>query len=450
MFFNKHLLMLKILNRSDLERSEKHRLVLEILEEGLRSADPYSSTFETLLSLAPEFSKYRRKIVIGFGKASYRMALASERVLGEIWAGGIIVPKGSVTTNELVKIRIFEGTHPVPSQINVEATREVLSLLSQLAEDDLVICLISGGGSALFVQPYGVSLSEKQEVTRLLLSCGANIHEINCVRKHLSAVKGGNLARLIYPASGISLILSDVVGDDIDTIASGPTSPDKTSFRDAWNILEKYGLLDKVPKNVLDHIRMGIDGKIPETPKADDPVFKKIRNIIVANNMRALSAMAEKAKTLGLKPMIITSYLEGEAREVGKVIGSIARQILQYKNPIAPPCALFFGGETTVTVRGKGVGGRNQELALSVAIGLKGASNVIFASLGSDGIDGNSDAAGAIVDGETLKEAEEAGLSPFAYLENNDSNSFFERLKTAIHTGLTGTNVNDLAVLVVF
>ncbi|MEM3713283.1 MAG: glycerate kinase [Thermoproteota archaeon] len=441
---------MKILNRLELERSERHKLILDILEEGLKSADPYLSTIEVLNNLSRELSKYQRKVVIGFGKASYRMALASERILDEIQAGGIIVPKGSLQVNELKKIRAYEGTHPIPSQINVEATKEVLSLLSGLTEDDLVICLISGGGSALFVQPDGISLSEKQEVTRLLLSCGANIHEINCIRKHLSAVKGGNLARLIYPANGICLLLSDVVGDDMDTIASGPTSPDSTTFVDAWRILDKYRLLDKVPKSVIERIKMGIDGKVPETPKANDPIFKKIRNIIIANNMKALSAMAEKAKSFGLKPIIITSYLEGEAREVGKVIGSITRQILQYGSPVNPPCMLLFGGETTVTVKGNGVGGRNQELALSVAMRLRGAPNVIFASIGSDGVDGNSNAAGAIVDGDTLKEAEEAGLSPSAYLENNDSNSFFERLKRAIHTGPTGTNVNDITILAVF
>jgi len=441
---------MKILNRAELERSEKHRLVLDLLEEGLKAADPYLSTVEVLRNLSHELLKYRRKVVIGFGKASYRMALASEKVVDEIWAGGIIVPKGSVQVNELKKIRIYEGTHPIPSQINVEATKELLSLLSGLTEDDLVICLISGGGSALFVQPSGISLSEKQEVTRLLLSCGASIHEINCVRKHLSAVKGGNLARLIYPANSICLILSDVVGDNIDTIASGPTSPDGTRFIDAWRILEKYRLLEKVPKNVLEHIKMGIDGKVPETPKADDPVFKKVKNIIVANNMKALSAMADKAKTIGLKPMIITSYLEGEAKEVGKVIGSIARQILKYDSPISSPCILLFGGETTVTVKGNGIGGRNQELTLSVAMMLNSFSNIVFASIGSDGVDGNSSAAGAIVDGETLREAEEAGLSPLAYLENNDSNSFFEKMKRTIKTGPTGTNVNDIAVLAIF
>ncbi|MEM2487816.1 MAG: glycerate kinase [Thermoproteota archaeon] len=441
---------MKILNRVDLERSENHKLVLDILEEGLRSADPYLPTLEALNSLMQEISKYRRKIVIGFGKASYRMALASEKTLGEIWAGGVIVPKGSITINELKKIRVFEGTHPIPSQINVEATKEILSLLHGLTEEDLVICLVSGGGSALFVQPNGISLSEKQEVTRLLLSCGASIHEINCVRKHLSAVKGGNLARLIYPARGICLIVSDVVGDDIDTIASGPTSPDSTSFRDALHVLEKYRILDRVPKPVIERIEMGIGGKIPETPKADDPIFKKIKNIIIVSNMKALSAMAEKAKIIGLKPMIVTSYLEGEAKEVGKVIGSIARQILRYGGPVNPPCALLFGGETTVTVRGNGIGGRNQELAISVATVLSGIPNVIFASIGSDGIDGNSSAAGAIVDGGTLKEAEEAGLSPTAYLENNDSNRLLERLKRAIQTGPTGTNVNDLSILAVF
>lgn len=441
---------MKILNRVDLERSENHKLVLDILEEGLRSADPYLPTFEVLNSLMQEISKYRRKIVIGFGKASYRMALASEKILDEICAGGVIVPKGSITINELKKIRVFEGTHPIPSQINVEVTKEILSLLHGLTEEDLVICLISGGGSALFVQPNGISLKEKQEVTKLLLSCGASIHEINCVRKHLSAVKGGNLARLIYPANGICLIVSDVVGDNIDAIASGPTSPDSTSFRDAWDILKKYRLLDRVPKKVVRHIEMGIKGKIPETPKADDSVFKRVNNIIIASNMKSLSTMFEKAKGFGLKPMIVTSYLEGEAREVGRVIGSMARQILRYGSPVNPPCVLLFGGETTVTVKGKGIGGRNQELALSVATVISGVSNVIFASIGSDGIDGNSSAAGAIVDGDTLREAEETGLSPTAYLENNDSNRFFERLKRAIQTGPTGTNVNDLAILAVF
>ncbi|MGQ9781635.1 MAG: glycerate kinase type-2 family protein [Nitrososphaeria archaeon] len=441
----------KILNWSEIADSEPKRIALEVVEEGLKASNPYSSVIETLSRTSDQVRAQGKIVVVGFGKASYQMALACEMFFGDkVDSGLIIAPKGSVKDVALKKIELLEGTHPVPTELNVESAKKILQLTRHLSPEDLVICLISGGGSALFTYPaHGITIQDKQEMTKLMLAAGLTIQEINCIRKHISEVKGGQLARHIYPARVISLILSDVVGDDLSSIASGPTSPDPYTYKDVMALFEKYHITEKVPENILARIRQGLEGKISDTPKPDDRIFSKITNIIVANNIKTLRSMAEKAESFGIKTMILTSYLEGEAREVGKVIGSIAKQVVDQGSPLKPPCAIFFGGETTVTLRGNGKGGRNQEMALSVALSINGLPKVTFVSVGSDGIDGNSDAAGAIIDGKTIEKAEEKGLPPIKYLENNDSNTFLRAVNSLIYTGLTGTNVNDLAFLLI-
>ena len=441
----------KIINWNDISDTKPRRMALEIVEEGLKAANPYSSVVETLSKMSNKTETYNKIVVVGFGKASYQMALACEKALGErIKAGAIIVPKESVKDISLKKVRVLEGTHPVPTELNVNSTKELLSLTEGLTSDDLVICLISGGGSALFTYPaQDITLQDKQEMTKLMLAAGLTIQEINCIRKHISGVKGGQLARHIFPAHVISLILSDVVGDELSSIASGPTSPDPYTFKDVFALFEKYHIMERVPKNILNRIMMGIDGKVADTPKPNDKIFGKVTNFIVANNIKILQTMAKKAISLGLKTMILTSYLEGEAREVGKVIGSIAKQLVLQNSLLKPPCMVFFGGETTVTLKGNGKGGRNQEMALSTALSIKGLSNTTFVSVGSDGIDGNSDAAGAIIDGETISKALQKGLSPLKFLDNNDSNTFLKTVNCLIYTGPTGTNVNDLSFLLI-
>ncbi len=441
----------KILNWNDLCVTEPDRAALEIVECGIEAANPYSSVVKTLSTIFKQKKIHKTIVVVGFGKASYQMALACENVLNKvIKAGAVIVPKGSIKDCRLKKIKILEGTHPIPTELNVNSAKELLSLTESLNSNDLVLCLISGGGSALFTYPAkGVTLRDEQEMTKLMLAEGLTIQEINCIRKHISDVKGGQFARHIYPAKVISLVLSDVVGDELSSIASGPTSPDPYTFEDVYSLFEKYHILEKVPENILNRIKQGVDGKIPDTPKRDDRIFSKVTNIVVANNTKALQAMANKAKSLGLKTMILTSYLEGEAKEVGKVIGSIGKQILNQNVPLRPPCIIFLGGETTVTLRGNGRGGRNQEMALSFALAIKGLPHIRFVSIGSDGIDGNSDAAGAIVEGCTIEKALGRGLDPLKFLENNDSYTFLKQLGCLIMTGPTGTNVNDLTFLIV-
>ncbi|MEM2227139.1 MAG: glycerate kinase [Candidatus Bathyarchaeia archaeon] len=443
--------MRRIANWVEIAKGNAESMALDILEEGLRAADPFLSVREALSSLMGYIETFERIVVIGFGKASIGMALACEESLGDrISEGAIIAPKGSIAGEKPKRIEVLEGTHPIPSELNLRSAERLLSISKGLSNRDLVITLISGGGSALFTYPApGITLEDKREATKLLLAAGATIQEINCIRKHISSVKGGQLVRHLHPARILGLILSDVVGDDVSSIASGPTSPDPSTYGDAWAILERCLLIDRIPRNVLKRIKMGLEGSIPDTPKPGDPIFEGVRNIIVANNMRALSAMAMRAKSHGLKAMIATSYLEGEAREVGKVMGSIAKQIRHRGQPLSPPCAILFGGETTVTLRGKGRGGRNQELALSVAISIAGLRDTWFASIGSDGVDGVTDAAGAIVSGTTFEEALRRGLDPIKYLDDNDSHTILKELGRLIYTGPTGTNVNDLAILLV-
>ncbi|MEM2757519.1 MAG: glycerate kinase, partial [Sulfolobales archaeon] len=387
--------------------------------------------------------------VLGLGKASASMALAIEELLGDlIIDGAVIIPKGLKPPN-LGRIKILYGSHPVPDEDSINSTKELLKLCSQQDKETFIV-LISGGGSALFELPIEpITLKDLKELTTQLLRCGADIKEINTVRKHISMVKGGRLAKLLYPSNVISLILSDVVGDPIEFIASGPTAPDPTTYDDAMSLLRRYGILDSLPISINDFITRGLNGEIPETPKPNDEVFSKVLNCIVASNYLSLKAMEDEARRLGYNTLILTSMMEGEAKDVGKFLAGIMKNIKFYDEPIKKPAAILVGGETTVTVRGKGIGGRNQELALSVAISIAGLDEVVFASIGSDGIDGVSIAAGGIVDGETVSEGKKIGLNPYDVLSNNDSYNYLSRLRSSVLTGPTGTNVNDLAVALI-
>lgn len=424
--------------------------IVSILNAGLKAANLQEAVKSALRRLS-ETKNANRIFVIGFGKGSVQMAIGCEKMLGKrIFKGVVIAPTG-VRNKKLKRIKVLEGTHPIPSEINLASTKELLSIVSEAKRDDLVICLISGGGSALFMLPAdGISLEDKKVTTDLLLRSGASIEEINIIRKHISKVKGGQLLKFINEARVISLIASDVVGDPVEFIASGPTSPDSSTFHDALRILTKYNLLEKIPESVSKRIKEGAEGKIPETPKPGDKIFEKVKNIVVASNIRSLESMEAKAKNLGYNSKIISSYIQGESREVGKVLSAIVKQVMFYNSPVRKPACLIFGGETTVTVKGKGKGGRNQELVLSVMIELRKNKNFVFASMGSDGIDGYSDAAGAVIDDTTFERALNLGLNPEKYLENNDSYNFFKPLGALIFTGPTGTNVNDFIVTLIF
>lgn len=454
--------MTYVKNLSDLITTELRRDILTLVNEGFQSADPVVAVKKTvkvfnnkvrIFNELIDLSRYDNLIVLGFGKASFKMALGLEQVIGDkINSGIIIAPKGIEINEKLLKrIKVLYGNHPYPSKDTITSSLKLIELAKQANEKTLVFILISGGGSALFeVLPNSITLDELTSLSKLLIKSGADIKEINTVRKHVSLVKGGQLVKYLNNARVISLIISDVVGDPIEFIASGPTAPDPTTFNDAKNVLIKYNLLNKVPKSVRNYIGQGIKGKISETPKPGDPLFKNVSNYIIASNIIALKSIAKKALDLGYTPLILTPYMEGEAREVGKFIASIIKSVKDNDVPIRKPAALIMGGETTVTVKGTGKGGRNQELALSVAINIKGLRNVVFASFGSDGIDGITDAAGAVVDGETVLRAQEKGLNPIDYLYNNDSYTFFSKIGNhLIFTGITGTNVNDIAIALI-
>jgi glycerate 2-kinase len=396
---------------------------------------------------------FRRVFIIGAGKASGAMARATAYILGNFLTAGIVITKYGHAEDiaglgNPPNLQILEGGHPIPNQRGFSGTQQIMKMLNQTTPDDLVICLISGGGSALLCSPVsGLTLADIQKVTNLLLSTGATIHEINTLRKHLDAVKGGRLARLINPATIINLILSDVVGDDLDIIASGPTIPDSSTYSDALRILEHHDILDKVPQPVIAHLHKGISGEVPETPKPDDPAFKSTQNIIIGSNYLASRASVEQARKEGFQALLLTSFLQGEARHVGRVLAALLRQIDKTGEPLLRPACLIMGGETTVTLHGTGHGGRNQETALSAAIDLAGIDNVLLATLATDGGDGPTDAAGAIVTGQTLTQAARLGMSAEDYLQRNDSYHYFETLGDLIKTGPTQTNVNDLAFL---
>jgi glycerate 2-kinase len=404
--------------------SQLRENALAILHAALRAADP--------TAVCREWATHRfqsppgRVFVVGAGKASAAMALGIEDVLGDKITAGLINVKYGHTA-PLRRIELNECGHPIPDESGVNGARRIAALTQQAQAEDLVICLISGGASALLPNPAGdLTLAEKQEVTRQLLACGATIHEINTVRKHLSAIKGGQLAAMAEPARIVTLILSDVIGDNLDVIGSGPTAPDVSTIADALNVLAKFGI--ETPAIRALH----------ETPK-----HSAAQNIVIGSNRQALSAAADKARDLGFHTLLLASTIEGETRDVARLHAAVAHEIRATGNPVPVPACVISGGETTVTLRGNGKGGRNQEFALAAAIDIAGMDNSLILSAGTDGTDGPTDAAGAIADGTT------ADTTALAYLNNNDSYNYFGPRDGLIITGPTNTNVMDIHLVLV-
>lgn len=429
-----------------------------IFRAGLRAADPVDAVRRhlrrkgDLLGVGDrtyDLNEYSEVRIVGMGKASAAMAEPLVEILGDRLAGGVINVKYG-HARDLEGVTVNEAGHPVPDENGVRGTRGILSYLEDTGEDELVFCLISGGGSALSPAPAeGLTLEDKQEVTRRLLESGATIHEMNAIRKHLSAVKGGRLAGMVHPATLVSLLLSDVIGDDLDTIASGPTVPDASTFEDCLRILDRYEIRKTIPSPALERLETGARGEIGETPKEGDEVFEKTQNVVVGSNALAVKAAERKARELGYNTLILSTFVEGETREVARVHTAIAREVIATENPVMPPGCVISGGETTVTIRGDGLGGRNQEFVLASALEIEDMEHVVVLSAGTDGTDGPTDAAGAVADGATVARGAEEGLDAEAYLRDNDSYHFFEPLGDLLKTGPTFTNVMDLRLVMV-
>lgn len=436
--------------------SERRQAIRDIFEAGIRAADPGVSVHE---SMPDALDIYRSKdlkeiVLLSFGKAAVPMAKAAiEDISQEIPVRGIVLTKYGHAKDASfpASIKVCEAGHPIPDEAGESAAREILRLASEAGETSLVLALISGGGSSLLTVPaHGISLADKQAVTEMLLKSGAAIDEINAVRKHISAVKGGQLAKAAFPAHGISFILSDVIGDRLDVIASGPTAPDTSTFSTALGILDKYGISGRVPAAVTQHLKAGASGALPETPKKDDPVFGNFQNIIVANNQKATAAAQQEAFEQGFIPVSPANNVRGEARVIA---GRLAQAAISTKKRLKVPgrqaMCFIYGGETTVTVTGSGMGGRNTEMALAFSRGISGTGGITFLAGGTDGTDGPTDAAGAIVDGSTFPDARARGLDPEAYLTRNDSYTFFKETGGLVTTGPTGTNVMDLYIILI-
>ncbi|MFZ7112709.1 MAG: glycerate kinase type-2 family protein [Desulfatiglandales bacterium] len=396
-----------------------------------------------------DLNDFDRISLVGAGKATAPMAKAVEVLLGgKIYRGIINVKYGF--TDKVGFTEVLEAGHPVPDQKGVEGTKEILAFLEDRDERDLVFSLISGGGSALLPQPAaGITLADKQSLTRSLLACGASIDEINAVRKHISLSKGGQMARAAFPAAVVNLMLSDVVGDRMDVIASGPFVPDPSTFGDVLRIFQKYGL-QEIPPEIQRHIHEGAAGHIPETPKAGDPIFDRVFNIVVGSNMLALEAAKERAEFLGYATLILSSMIEGETREVAGVHSAMAKEVLKTGRPLPAPACIISGGETTVTLRGNGLGGRNQEFCLAAALDLVDLPpRVVILSGGTDGNDGPTDAAGGLVDPGTVIRGREAEMEALRFLQNNDAYHFLEKTDDLLVTGPTKTNVMDVRLVLV-
>jgi glycerate 2-kinase len=431
-------------------------LIVDIFRAALLSADPYQAVADQADETLLEYQKgnYERLYLIGFGKGLSPMARAIMERMGQMVSGGVVVTKygyGDRTGTADSKIRIYEGGHPLPDKNGFRATAELIQLADTFDKRTFVICLISGGGSALLVSPFdAISLEEKRKATDLLLKAGADINELNTVRKHISRVKGGRLAEIMYPARIKSLILSDVIDDRLDVIASGPTSPDDSTYSEAIAVVEKYVLKEKMPGVVLEVLRKGDQGMIPETPKKGSAIFKMVDNIIIGSNKQAVEASQTRARLLGFDVMVLTTELRGEAKKAGRWLAGkavAAKRLLEGKQGTKKPICLISGGETTVTVRGTGVGGRNMELALTFALEVEGEHGIHLLSAGTDGTDGPTDATGAYVDGQIVKKARSTGINPEEYLANNDSYNFFRKTDGLFITGPTGTNVMDIQIV---
>lgn len=443
--------------------AEMRRLAREIFFGALSAVDPSKRMREVLrlegslltvrfpdgVEEAFDLKRFEHVFLVGTGKAASVMAQTLEDILGNWLSHGIITTKYGHGL-PLKKTELVEAGHPIPDGKGVEGARKIQRLLEGSGPDDLVIFLLSGGGSALLPLPAGeIRLEEKQQLTELLLACGADITEMNTLRKHISRVKGGWLAKWAYPSVMLNFILSDVVGDPLDVIASGPTVPDPSTFEEAWNILAKYDLIEKVAPSIRDHLRKGKQGEVEETPKPGDAIFDKVRNILIGSNRIALRAAARKASSYGFHTLILSSSIVGETREAALFHAAIAREVIASGHPIERPACLLTGGETTVTLRGKGLGGRNQEFALAAALAIDGLEKVVVLSGGTDGTDGPTDAAGAIADHTTLARAKALGLDAKAHLNQNDAYPFFRQLEDLLITGPTQTNVMDVRIVLV-
>jgi glycerate 2-kinase len=392
---------------------------------------------------------FKKIFLIGSGKASASMAQAIEKIFGDRITKGLIATKYGHGL-PLKRTEIIEAGHPIPDQKGFEGARKIQSILKESGPEDLVIFLLSGGGSALLPLPAeGIKLEEKQQVTQFLLDCGADIREINTIRKHISQIKGGWLARWAYPSTVIGFILSDVVGDQLDVIASGPTVPDLSTFEEAWDILEKYDLIKRVAPSIQKHLLLGKEGKVEETPKPGNSTFERVFNILVGSNILALRAAENEASSLGLNTLVLSSSIVGDTREAARFHSAIAKEVMSSGNPLPKPACILSGGETTVTVKGKGLGGRNQEFALVGALEIAGLEKVVLLSGGTDGTDGPTNASGALADSTTVNRARSMGMDPKSYLENNDAYPFFEKLGDLLITGPTHTNVMDVHILLV-
>jgi hydroxypyruvate reductase len=393
-------------------------------------------------------NEFDRIFLVAAGKAAIQMASAASEVLGRALTRGIAVTKHGHAGRSLRHLTVIEAGHPIPDEQGLIASERIRALLRELNARDLLIVLISGGASALLPAPAEpITLAAKQQATDLLLRAGANITELNAVRKHLSLLKGGSMAALAYPATVVSLLLSDVIGDPLETIGSGPTAPDPSTFSDALAVLDKYRVRNRVPKAVRSRLEAGAAGHVSETPKPCEPVFENVHNVIVGSNRLALEAAAREAKALGYRTLILSSTMQGETCEVARVHAQILREVQLSGHPVRRPACLLSGGETTVTVKGDGKGGRNQEFALATAIEIQGLSDLLVLSAGTDGTDGPTDAAGAIATGKTVSRAAAHGLDAAAHLRANDSYPFFEALGDLVRTGPTGTNVMDIHML---
>jgi glycerate 2-kinase len=430
----------------------------EIFLAGLKAADPLDAVKKSVrlrndhLQVANRsypLSRIRHLFVTGCGKAAARMALAIEDLLGDRVADGLVVIKYGHDL-PLQRIKVVEAGHPIPDEAGLGGARQIVELVRAAGENDLVLFLISGGGSALFPGPAdGLTLADKQRTTQMLLQSGATIQETNAVRKHISKLKGGRFAKLVAPAHLVSLILSDVVGDSLEAIASGPTVGDATTYADCLEIVQRYDLREKIPDSVVNLLGRGAQGAVDETPKPSDAVFQKVQNVVIGSNQTALKAAKLQAEVLGYHTQILSSSIEGESRAVARSHSALVKEIALTDKPVRRPACVISGGETTVTVRGDGLGGRNQEFALAAAIQIDGLDGAVVLSAGTDGTDGVTDAAGGVVDGSTIQRGRARGLDAAAFLTRNDSYHFLKATKDLLITGPTFTNVMDLQVMLV-